>query len=80
MSLCIGYGNSVIKDRVVGLIRNEGAAIRRFRTLLKDSPKLIDATCGHKARSIIIMDSDHIILSAIASETLERRFGFDPDK
>ena len=74
MLVNIGYGNSVLKGHVVGVVRNDGAAIRRYRTLLKDSLKLIDASCGHKARSIVIMDSDHAFLSAIASETLERRF------
>ena len=73
----IGYGNSVVKGHVVGVIRNDGAAIRRYRTLLKDSPKLIDATCGHKARSIVIMDSDHAFLSAVAADTLEKRFRFE---
>lgn len=72
--LNIGYNNSVIKERVVGLLKNEGSAIRRYRSTLKDSPKLIDATCGHKARSIVIMDSDHVWLSAVAAETLAERF------
>ena len=72
--LNIGYGHSVVKDRVVGWVKNDGAAMRRYRTLLKDSPKLIDATCGHKARSIVIMDSDHAFLSTVAAETLEKRF------
>ena len=74
MMLNIGYENTVIKARVVGLINNEGAAIRRYRSRLKDSLKYIDATCGHKARSIVIMDSDHAYLSAIAVETLKKRF------
>lgn len=74
MSVNIGYDNFIMKDRVVGMVNNEGAAIRRYRSMLKDSPKLIDATCGHKARSIIIMDYDHIFLSAIAAETLKKRF------
>ena len=74
MLVNIGYENSVMKDRVVGMVNNEGAAARRYRSALKDSHKLIDATCGHKTRSIIIMDSDHIFLSAIAAETLKKRF------
>mgnify|MGYP000408338393 CR=1 FL=1 len=74
MLVNIGYGNSVAKDHVVGVVRNDGASIRRYRTLLKDSLKLIDATLGHKARSIVIMDSDHAFLSAVAAETLEKRF------
>ena len=77
MLVNIGYGNSVMKGHVVGVIRNDGAAIRRYRTFLKDSLKLIDATCGHKARSIIIMESDHAFLSAVAAETLEKRFRSD---
>ena len=74
MLIHIGYGNSVLREHVVGVIRNDGAAIRKYRAMLKDSCKLIDATSGHKTRSIIIMASDHIIMSAIAPETLEKRF------
>jgi len=74
MLVNIGYGNSVLKNHVIGVVRNDGAAIRRYRTILKDSFKLVDATCGHKARSIVIMDSDHAFLSAVAAETLEKRF------
>jgi len=72
--LNIGYGNFVIKDHMDGVVRNDGAAIRKYRSTLKNSHKLIDVTLGHKARSIIIMQSGHIFLSAIATETLERRF------
>jgi len=75
MLIHIGYGNSVLREHVIGVVRNDGAAIRRYRSMLKDSHKLIDATSGHKTRSIIIMASDHIILSAIAPETLAERFG-----
>lgn len=74
MLVNIGYSNSVARGHVVGVVRNDGAAIRRYRAMLKDSLKLIDATCGHKARSIVIMDSDHAFLSAVAAETLEKRF------
>jgi len=74
MLVNIGYGNSVNKNHVVGVIRNDGASIRRYRSLLKGSLKLVDATCGHKARSIVIMASDHAFLSAVAAETLEKRF------
>jgi len=74
MIVNIGYGNSVLKEHVIGLLKNEGAALRRYRSVVKDSCKLVDATSGHKTRSIIIMTSDHIIMSAIAPETLADRF------
>ena len=74
MIVNIGYGNSVLKEHVIGLLKNEGAALRRYRSVVKDSCKLVDATSGHKTRSIIIMASDHIIMSAIAAETLADRF------
>ena len=72
--LNIGYGNSVSKIHVVGVVKNEGASIRRHRTLLKDSLKLVDATLGHKARRLIVMDSGHIFLSSVEPDTLVKRF------
>ena len=71
--LNIGYDNSVAADHVDGIVRNDGAAIRKYRAMFKDTHKLIDATCGHKARSIIIMESGNVFLSAIVAETLKKR-------
>ena len=73
----IGFGNSVASDRVIAVISPNGAPIKRLRDEAKAEKRLIDATQGRKTRSVIITDSNHVILSAIQSETLAQRF--DPD-
>ncbi len=73
----IGFGNSVASDRVIAVVSPNGAPIKRLRDEAKAEKRLIDATQGRKTRSVIITDSNHVILSAIQSETLAQRF--DPD-
>jgi len=70
----IGFGNSVIAERVVAVITPTSASGKRLRDDAKENSLLIDATQGRKTRSIIIMDSNHIILSAMQPETLANRF------
>lgn len=69
----IGFGNFVLKSRVVGIVNPQSSPMRRLREDAKNENRLIDATQGRKTRSIIIMDSNHIILSAILTETLTQR-------
>ncbi len=73
----IGFGNSVAAERVIAIISPNGAPIKRLRDEAKAEKRLIDATHGRKTRAVIITDSNHVILSAIQSETLAQRF--DPD-
>ncbi len=73
----IGFGNTVASDRVIAVVSPNGAPIRRLRDEAKAEKRLIDATHGRKTRAVIITDSNHVILSAIQSETLAQRF--DPD-
>lgn len=70
----IGFGNYVLASRVVGIVNPVSSPMRRLREEARNNGKLIDATQGRKTRSIIIMDSDHIILSAIQPETISQRF------
>lgn len=70
----IGFGNMIVADRVVAIVNPESAPIKRLKEQAKDDGKLIDATYGRKTRSIIITDSNHIILSAIQPETIALRF------
>ena len=70
----IGFGNSVVSSRVVAIISPSAAPIKRLRDEAKDDKRLIDATQGRKTRSVIITDSNHVILSAIQSETIAQRF------
>ena len=70
----IGFGNSVVSRRVVAIISPNAAPIKRLRDEARDEKRLIDATQGRNTRSVIITDSNHVILSAIQSETISQRF------
>jgi extracellular matrix regulatory protein A len=69
----IGFGNAVVAERVIAVITPMSASGKRLREEAKDSNMLIDATHGRKTRAIIIMDSNHVILSAMQPETLSHR-------
>ena len=70
----IGYGNMVMATKVVAILSPDSAPMRRLKDEAKDRRMLIDATQGRKTRSIIITDSDHVILSAVQVETMMQRF------
>ena len=69
----IGFGNAVVAERVIGVITPASASGKRLREEAKDNNQLIDATHGRKTRAIIIMDSNHIVLSAMQPETIANR-------
>jgi regulator of extracellular matrix RemA (YlzA/DUF370 family) len=69
----IGFGNTIIAHRVVAVVMPASAPMKRLREEARNSQRLIDATHGRKTRSIIITDSNHIILSAVHAETLSLR-------
>ena len=71
--LNIGYGNLVAAARVVAIVSPGSSPMRRLREQASQSKKLIDATEGRRTRSIRVMDSDHVILSAINPETIASR-------
>ncbi len=71
--LNIGYGNIVVSDRVVAVVGPSAAPIRRLREVARERGKLVDATQGRKTRSVIVTDSDHVILSAVQAETIAIR-------
>lgn len=70
----IGFGNSVVSRRVIAIISPNAAPIKRLRDEAREDRRLIDATQGRRTRSVIITDSNHVILSAIQSETIAQRF------
>jgi len=72
--LNIGFGNFVVISRVVGIYSPTSAPMRRVREDARAEGRLIDATQGRKTRSIVITDSNHVILSAIQAETIGQRF------
>ena len=73
----VGFGNSVVSRRVVAIISPNAAPIKRLRDEAREDKRLIDATQGRKTRSVLITDSNHVILSAIQSETIAQRFSPD---
>ena len=72
----IGFGNLVSQERVVAIVSPDSAPIKRMVQESRERGMLIDATYGRKTASILVMDSDHVILSAIAPE----KFGMNEDK
>lgn len=69
----IGFGNMVSQERIISIISPESAPIKRMIQDAKDSKTAIDATYGRRTRSVIIMDSGHIVLSAVQPETIASR-------
>lgn len=72
--LSLGFGNFVIAGRVVAVVNPGSSPMRRLREDAKQAGKLIDATQGRKTRSLVITDSNHVILSAVQAETMRQRF------
>jgi len=70
----IGFGNVVAISKVVAIVTPSSAPMKRLRDEAKKGGRLIDATEGRRTRSIIVTDSNHIILSAIQAETITQRF------
>jgi len=75
--LNIGFGNSVVAERVIAIVNPNSAPMKRLREEAKEAKRLIDATQGRRTRSIIITDSNHVILSAIQAETIAQRLTSD---
>ena len=71
--LNIGYGNLVIASRVVAIVSPQSSPMRRLREEAGSRGKLVDATQGRRTRSILVTDSDHVILSAVNPETIAAR-------
>ncbi|MBI5410325.1 MAG: DUF370 domain-containing protein [Nitrospirae bacterium] len=70
----IGFGNVVSASRVIAIVDPGSSPMKRLREEAGGRGKIVDATQGRKTRSIIVTDSDHIILSALQVETITQRF------
>lgn len=71
--LPVGYGNIVMANRVIGIVDHNSAPMRRIIHEAQDNGTCIDVTQGRRTRSVIIMDSGHIVLSSVEPETLGNR-------
>ena len=69
----VGFNNILNADRIVAVIGSDSAPSKRLIQDAKDMGRAIDCTSGRKTRSVLVMDSDHVILSAIQTETLAAR-------
>ena len=72
--LNIGFGSTVVSERVVAIVSPNSAPMKRLKDESREDRRLIDATHGRRTRSIIILDSNHVVLSAIQAETISQRF------
>lgn len=73
----VGFGNIVSANRIIAIVSPESAPIKRLVQEAKDQGRAIDATCGRRTRAVLIMDSDHVVLSAVQPETVAGRFDDD---
>lgn len=78
--LDIGYGNMINTDRVIALVGAEAAPTKRIISAAKEKNLAVDATCGKKTRSVFIMDSGHVILSAKTLDRLQSKCGGAEEK
>jgi len=69
----IGFGNVVSADRIISIVSPESAPIKRIVQDAKENGNAVDATCGRRTRAVLIMDSGHVILSAVQPETVAGR-------
>jgi hypothetical protein len=72
--LNLGFGNTVVAEKVVAILSPNSSPMKRVKDEAKEEKRLIDVTHGRKTRSVIVTQSNHIILSAIQAETLSGRF------
>ena len=69
----VGFGNMVAAERIVAIASPDSAPMKRLVQDSKDDGRAIDVTCGRRTRAVIITDSEHILLSAIQTETIANR-------
>ena len=69
----IGFGNIIAANKIVAIVSPESAPIKRMVQEAKDEKTAIDATCGRRTRAVLIMDSGHIILSAVQPEDVQNK-------
>ena len=77
--LNVGYGNVVASPRVVSVVSPQSAPMKRLREQAEKRGKLIDATQGRRTRSILILDTDHVVLSAVNPDTILARLASGED-
>jgi len=70
----VGFGNAVLAGRVLAVVNPKSSPMKKLREEAKEQKRLIDVTEGRRTRSIIILDSNHVLLSSVQPETITMRF------
>jgi extracellular matrix regulatory protein A len=78
--LNIGFGSTVVADKVIAILAPNSSPMKRLRDEARDDKRLFDATHGRKTRAIIIMKNNYIVLSAMQPETLSQRYAMLEEK
>ena len=71
--LNVGHGNTVIMERIVAVINTGSSPARKLKEIAKNESRLVDVTEGRRTRSIIILDTNHIVLSSVQTDTIGQR-------
>ena len=74
----IGYGNMISAQRLIAVVSPDSAPVKRLVSEARERSMLIDATFGRKTAAVLVMDSDHVVLSGLPMEKLAPRFGVNP--
>ena len=69
----VGFGNTVMADRIIAVVNSGSSPARKLKELAKDGERLLDVTEGRRTRSLLVMDSNHVILSSIQPDTISQR-------
>lgn len=69
----VGFGNTVMVERIIAVINTGSSPARKLKELAKKDGRLVDVTEGRRTRSILVMDSNHVILSSVQSDTISQR-------
>lgn len=76
-AVSIGFGNMVLANRIISIVSPDSAPIKRVIQEAREKGLVVDATQGRRTRSVLIMDSNHILLSSIQPETVASRIGYN---
>ena len=68
-----GFGNMVCADRIVAVVSPDSSPVKRLVQDAKDAGRVIDVSCGRKTRAVLVLDSDHVVLSALQTDTVAAR-------
>jgi len=70
----IGFGNAVMAGRVIAVVNPKSSPMKKLKDEARQAGKLIDVTEGRRTRAILVLDSNHVLLSSVQTETLTQRF------